>query len=697
MKPILFEGSETAFTSNGLGRLDPISCTVTEERNGQYELEMVITMDDAHYGDVQEGRLLYVRHDDTVDKQPFEIYYISRPINGQVTVLAHHISYRTAAMTVMPFTADNIATALLRLASNTAGGCPFTFTTTKSTLGNFSVDTPTSLRSLLAGKQGSILDVYGSGEYEWDKLTVRLHPARGVDSGVVLRYGKDITDLKKVTDTSRMWTGVVPFWRGVDEDSATLESVVTLPEQVLYSSAAGTFDYEMIVPLDLSASFESKPTEAQLRAAAQAYISANEVTAIPASIDVSFVNLAQTDEYKDVAVLQRLKLCDTLTVLHTRLGVENRAKIVKTVYDVLQERYSSMTIGDIRPNLSTTLTGGLRASLDDLRDKSASKVDLAAAASILEDEYTQAIQENTELITGGAGGYVVTQFDANGKPREILIMNTDDVSTATNVLRLNVNGIGFSSTGVNGPYTSAWTLDGRFVADFIQAGTLNANLIRAGVISDATGNNSWNLSTGAMSFETLSWTSSNSSMTAAGVLTCSGASIHGTFSSSYVSNGRASTLELKDGALALLNYPWSGDGDPEPPLSETNTIHLNIYQDYTASLAKNSVIESYYGDNLLLWAHTMEQKTSSASAVGTLIDMHPDYLEIGKRGTSNSIQGQIRLYGSNISLYAPGSIRIESTLEVEVGTSSYMSGVSVTYNIGSGHLQFVNGILVGYS
>ena len=86
MRPILFPSNETAFTSNGLGRLDPISCTVTEERNGQYELEMLVSIDDRHYSDIEEGRLLLVRHDDTPDTQPFEIYYISRPLNGQVMV-----------------------------------------------------------------------------------------------------------------------------------------------------------------------------------------------------------------------------------------------------------------------------------------------------------------------------------------------------------------------------------------------------------------------------------------------------------------------------------------------------------------------------------------------------------------------------------------------------------------------------------
>ena len=205
MRPILFPSDETAFTSNGLGRLDPISCYVTEERNGQYELEMVVSMDDRHYGDIEEGRILLVRHDDTPDKQPFEIYYISRPLNGQVTVLAHHITYRTATITVMPFEADSIASAMLGLKTNSVGDNPFTFSTSKAVNGYFSVPQPSTLRSLLAGESGSLLDVYGTGEYEWDRFDIRLHLNRGRETSVTLRYGKDITDLKKTTDMSSLW------------------------------------------------------------------------------------------------------------------------------------------------------------------------------------------------------------------------------------------------------------------------------------------------------------------------------------------------------------------------------------------------------------------------------------------------------------------------------------------------------------
>ena len=351
MRPVIFPPDETEFLTNGLGRLDAVSCIVTEERNGQYELEAVVSIDDPRFSYIQEGFILYVRHDDTPDRQPFEIYKITRPLNGKVTVFAHHISYRTAKVTVSPFCAGSVSEALAGLKENAQGDCPFTFWTDKDVAGPFCVGRPETLRSRLAGNEGSILDVYGTGEYEWDRFNIRLHLHRGQDTSVVLRYGKNITDLKKTTDASDVWSGVYPFWEGVDED--TQEPVlVTLPEKVVWSEYVDAFPHRMCIPLDLSQEWQGKPAVEQLRERAQAYVADNAPGSVPVSIDVSFIALWQTEEYRDVAALQKLRLCDTLTIEYEKLGVSNTAKIVKTVYNVLLERYDSTTIGEVRSNLS---------------------------------------------------------------------------------------------------------------------------------------------------------------------------------------------------------------------------------------------------------------------------------------------------------------------------------------------------------
>ncbi|MBO5570848.1 MAG: phage tail protein [Clostridia bacterium] len=490
MKPILYESSETEFVSNGIGRLaDAITCTVLEERNGQYELEMEYPVSGLHYGELCEDRIICARHDDTSDIQPFRIYKITKPMNGKVTINARHISYQLSKVVVLPCTANNCVGALQEMKQNSQGDNPFTMWTDKSLEGDFKVTVPTSFRSQLGGITGSVLDVYGPGEYEWDKWTVKFHSQRGADTGVTIRYGKNLTDIKKTTDLSDLWTGIVPYWSGTNEADEPI--VIMLDDPVIYSASVDNYSYKLIIPVDFTSAFQEQPTKDQLRAKAEAYVRNNAESRIPESIDISFIALWQTAEYKNVAPLQRLRLCDTVSVYHTGLGIESTGKIVSVTYNVLLERYDKMTIGEARTHLSDSIKAISETATKELPTTSAMQ---------------QAIKKATNLITGGHGGHVILSTNALGQPEEILILDTETVETAVEVLRINKNGIGFSHNGYNGPFETAWTLDGNFVADFITTGSLNASLIDTGVLNaslittgllkDKTGNNYWNMDTG---------------------------------------------------------------------------------------------------------------------------------------------------------------------------------------------------------
>lgn len=468
MKAVLYEAGETNFTSNGLGRLsDATECTVTEERNGSYELNMKYPLEGIHFEDLELSRLIYAIPADGKDPQPFRIYYISKPMGGICEIKAEHISYQLSHIPVEPFEASTVSAALLGFTQHAAETCPFAFWTDKSTTATFKVTIPSSIRSLLGGTQGSILDAYG-GEYEFDGYTVKLHNARGQNNGVSLRYGKNITDISQEENIQNTYTGVMPFWKGTAND---VETTIMLPEKVLHSARAANFPYQRTIPLDLSSEFQEAPTEAQLRARAQAYMTANDIGIPSVSIKVSFLALWQTEEYKDIANLERVNLCDTINVYFPKLDITATSKVVKTEYDVLNERYNSIELGDVRSTLASSIkqdiTSGTVAATADLPTKS---------------YLQQAVDKATRLITGGLGGHVVFTLNANGEPQEILIMDTDDIQTAVKVLRINQNGIGFSSQGYAGPFTTAWTLDGHFVADFIDTGNLNASLITTGTL-----------------------------------------------------------------------------------------------------------------------------------------------------------------------------------------------------------------------
>ena len=465
MKPRLYPENETNFESNGLGPLsDALACTVEENRNGAFELSMEYPVTGVLFDELKHGSIIFAPPNDSSEPQPFRVYGKSTPLSGVVTVRAKHISYQLSHIPVSPFTAGSCAAALQGLKTNAVEPCPFDFWTDKETVATFTVTEPASARSLLGGVAGSVLDVYG-GEYEFDRYTVKLHKARGTDSGVVIAYGKNLVDIDQEESIENTITGVYPYYKDTDGN------VLELPEKVVSSASAHNFPYPRTVPLDCSQEWQEAPSVEQLRAYASAYVEKEGIGVPAVSLKVSFVPLWQTEEYKAIAPAERLNLCDIATVRFEKLGVNARAKVVQTVYDVLAGRYESITLGEASTNLADTIV-----AQDKAINAKADTSDLEAAAA-----------NASAWITGNKGGYVVLRRNADGQPYELLIMDKPTIEEATKVWRFNKSGLGYSSTGYNGTYGLAMTQDGQIVADYITTGTLSANLLRAGVLQDKTG------------------------------------------------------------------------------------------------------------------------------------------------------------------------------------------------------------------
>lgn len=464
MMPILYQPGETEFNTNGLGALsDAISCTVTEERNGIFELEMEYPISGIRYADVSGRSLILAKPNPTGEPQPFRVYRITRPIGGIVTIYAQHISYDLSGVPVSPFTADNAVAAMAALGSMAAVESPFTFSTDKSTVAKMTVSAPSSTRSLLGGQEGSILDVYG-GEYEFDRFAVKLLNQRGQNRGVSIRYGKNLTDLTQDENISNVYTVVYPYW------SDTEGNLVTLPEKTL--NAPGTYDFTRIMPLDLSQDFGEPPTEDQLKSKAQAYMKSNSIGVPTVSLTVSFAQLEQTEEYKNTALLERVELCDTVNVEFAALGVSATAKCIKTVYNVLLDRFESVELGDAKTNIADTIASQSQ--------------EIGQKPSITAMQ--QAINQLTNVILGAHGGSVrLLDTNHDGEPDTLYIADNPDPAEAVKVWRFNYEGWGASSNGYNGPFQMGASLNSGIVADFITTGTLLANLIKTGRIQSKTG------------------------------------------------------------------------------------------------------------------------------------------------------------------------------------------------------------------
>lgn len=478
MIPILLDGTTR------IGWLkDCLSCEVTEERNGVYELTLTYPASGSMARELTVERFIKAKPNQTAENQLFKIYKVSKPISGIFTVNAEHVSY---ALSHYPISSVSLPSAnptqainalLTNAANNLGSSHGFTVETSDiATNAAFSVSN-VSARAGLGGVEGSVLDTYG-GEFEFDNYKIKLHRARGSDNGVIISYGKNLTDVKCDISSDSSYTAVYAY-------AARDDISVSLTMPVTNSSGIAA----RVLMRDFSSEFgtDEELTSAALNEKVTAWLASNDINALTISMSVSFVDLSQSPEYSSYKLLESVNLCDTVTVRHKDLDLNITAKVIKTTYNVLNEKYSKVELGSVRANFSSTI--------EQLQKETQSvKHEVHKTESKITQEYLAAIQDATNAITGNSGGYI--KLNPSENPQELLIMNTPSAETATKIWRWNLSGLGYSSTGYSGPYRTAVTQDGHFVADFIDTGTLTANIIKAGIMQSANGEFSFNLESG---------------------------------------------------------------------------------------------------------------------------------------------------------------------------------------------------------
>lgn len=343
---LLYESNERLFNTNGIGSLkDAISCVVTEELNGSFELEMTYPTNGIHYEDLALRRIIFAKPNNYMEPQPFRIYSISRPINCIVTVNAEHISYDLSGYPVtpvLPYYAKGPKGAFSYISANKSSECPFTFETDLESDNEMDFKVPQSVRSYLGDGDNGMLGLFG-GEYIFDMFEVSLVKNRGTDRGMVVRYGKNMTDVKQEENCADVYTGVYPYYYKEDDGLQVLDEKVV---------SVYTYDYERILPLDLTNEFENMPTQQVLRERATSYIIESGISVPKVSMDVSFAVLEDNGEsYSDV------RLGDEVTVIFDKLGIDTKAVCIKTEYDAIRNKYNSISLGDRQDTLSSTVSG----------------------------------------------------------------------------------------------------------------------------------------------------------------------------------------------------------------------------------------------------------------------------------------------------------------------------------------------------
>lgn len=479
MIPVLYGKEEVLFTSNGIGALnDAVSCVAEQERNGYFEIEMQYPMTGKWFNELKKGRYIYCTHDEGEKCQPFEIYKIAKPINGVCTYYARHIRYKLSKVVVKPFVAESCADAMMKLRTNSLVYHDFYFYTDKQTTGNFNVSKPTTISSLLAGEEGSLLDVYGGGEYEFDMFNVTLKERIGRDTHKTVRYGKNMTDFDYEEDYADVYTAIAPYW----EDSAGEEEAVYLPEGYLVMPNVPTlasnlitdnlqdittdgndeidldyYDVE-VVPMDLSDQFDTKPTTAELREKAMAKLGSMSNWKPAESITVEMPPVGDG-----------LKLCDTVDVYFTQAGVTaTNMKIIKTRYDVLNDRYLALELGQPKKTLSDTITETVDSKIE-----SNQKVDFL-------NTYVSSL---AEIITNGLGLFMTKELKPGGGYIYYL-HNKPKRENSKYQWTINANGFAISQD-----YGQTWTAgidaEGNAVFNILSANVVEAMEIYGAYIEGA--------------------------------------------------------------------------------------------------------------------------------------------------------------------------------------------------------------------
>ena len=350
MIPILYDAGllNLETKTNGICRLgDCTSCVVTEERNGEYTLTLTMPFQGRHADELQVDRIIKAVPNDTSQPQCFRIVKVNKDMKGMsLEVLANHISYDMSFIPVRPFsaTATGRHRAFELLWENTLEDNPFTHDAPDDALTKkMGPSTPTSLRSLLGGVQGSILDLFG-GEFEFDNRRVIWRLNRGADNGVTIRYGKNLTSYEQEENIADTVCGIIPYY--AQEDTVVYGDIQ-------YCANVSNYAVPRTVPYDFSTSFEGEvPTKAQLNEMARSYIDSNSLGVPEVSIHVEFRQLWDSPEYEHIRNLEHVSLCDLVSVYFPQLAVIAKAKVVKTEYDVLLERYNFVELGSVRRTIS---------------------------------------------------------------------------------------------------------------------------------------------------------------------------------------------------------------------------------------------------------------------------------------------------------------------------------------------------------
>lgn len=459
MIPVIFKPGEKDFTTNGLGRLiDATRCEITEEANGKYELEMDYPAISRFSDYFENGYQIKAKPNDLEEYHIFEIKQTFKDtFTNSIVIYAQSRTYKLGNRQVRLVTVDNRngAEAMRLIEQNMDEPCDIKLYSDINTASS-TVFEARNVLNCIAGEQGSLLQYWG-GEIKREPFKLSLLRRRGRDNVGTVRYGKDLKGLTIKFDWQSIVTKVLPF--------AELQSGADGTSQRIYGDAVKS-EYINKYP-DVYAQYvqftedQGVKDSSSLNKVAGKYFT----TLYPGSdkpkvsIELEIEKLTDSEEAKEFAKMRNYNLFDTFTVYHKFYDIDIQTKVTGIVYDALAEKTIKITAGDIQVAFYKQQSHDFQEAIKTLTKK---------------DYMSNFIDYITDLINGVKGGSIL-QYPKN-RPHTLYFMDTDSTDTAKNVIAINNQGIGFSTTGWKGPFRNAWTIDGILNADFIRAGKIRSDI-----------------------------------------------------------------------------------------------------------------------------------------------------------------------------------------------------------------------------
>ncbi|MBD9774271.1 peptidoglycan DD-metalloendopeptidase family protein [Enterococcus faecalis] len=457
--PVIFKPGEKDFSTNGLGRLvDATRCEITEEANGKYELEMDYPAISRFSDYFENGYQIKAKPNDLEEYHIFEIKQTFKDtFTNSIVIYAQSRTYKLGNRQVRLVTVDNRngSEAMKLIEQNMDEPCDIKLHSDINTASS-TIFEARNVLNCIAGEQGSLLQYWG-GEIKREPFKLSLLRRRGRDNVGTVRYGKDLKGLTIKFDWQSIVTKVLPF--------AELQSGADGTSQRIYGNAVKS-EYITKYP-DVYAQYVQftedqgvKDLSSLNKVAGKYFTTLYPGSDKPkVSIELEIEKLTDSEEAKEFAKMRNYNLFDTFTVYHKFYDIDIQTKVTGVVYDALAEKTIKITAGDIQVAFYKQQSQDFQEAIKTLTKK---------------DYMSNFIDYITDLINGVKGGSIL-QYPKN-RPHTLYFMDTDSTDTAKNVIAINNQGIGFSTTGWKGPFRNAWTIDGILNADFIRAGKIRSDI-----------------------------------------------------------------------------------------------------------------------------------------------------------------------------------------------------------------------------